>query len=84
MSIVTYCDLVDANALSFLWPKEFQSYYICFISGNPSSPIITTFRSNKDDGSNHPKKEIIIHCDGNHFTLLRPKTMHPHQRGFQV
>jgi hypothetical protein len=21
MSIVTYCDLVDANALSFLWPK---------------------------------------------------------------
>jgi hypothetical protein len=73
-TIVTYCDFVDANALSFLWPREFDGFYICFLSGNTSSsPLITTFQSNKPNKQSQPMREVIIHCDGSHFTLLRPR-----------
>lgn len=71
-SVINYCDLVDANALSILWPKEFDNYYFCFISGNLQHPVITTFKKNNKVPVEQ-LQEVIIHCDGSHFTLLRPR-----------
>lgn len=83
-SVLSYCDLVDANSLSFLWPRELDGYYICFLSGNLNCPILTTFRSSRAT-SNAGLKEVLVHCDGSHFTLLRPRfPTASNGRGFQV
>lgn len=44
-SVMEYAGLVDANALSFLWPTEFNEFRICVISGGETSemPMITVF-----------------------------------------
>lgn len=96
-----YCGFVDANALCWIWPEEFDLHKICFISGPLSKPLISCFmppspptpflsyssttslslstprtvNSNNNVLSQHtyrPLTEIIIRCNGDHFTLLRP------------
>lgn len=66
---------MDANALCFIWPEEFLPYRFLFISGINDSPIFSTFVSHEinEQGPQAVKKlrEVIIHCNGNHFTLLR-------------
>ena len=61
---------VDANALSFLWLKEFDQFRICFISGPLTNPIFCCFESNIKN--KNELIDIIIRCDGSHFTLLKP------------
>jgi hypothetical protein len=68
-SIAEIGGFVDANCLSFLWPKELNPFRICFISGALTNPIFSVFCA-EDDGKE--KTEIIIRCDGSHFTLLKP------------
>lgn len=75
---MTYAGFVDANALYYLWPKEFSKYRICFISGSLTKPIFTCFTpvSSNDRDSLEELTEIILYCNGSHFTLLRPSLSH--------
>jgi hypothetical protein len=69
-SILEYSGFVDANVLIWLWMEEFLPYRLCFVSGNMSQPIITTFMARGVDP--YSIRDVIIHCNGQHFTLLRP------------
>lgn len=70
-SLLEYAGFVDANSLSFIWPVEFNTSRICFISGDSKKPMFTCFVPEGQDPSR--LRDVIIHCDGTHFTLLRPK-----------
>ena len=80
-----YAGFVDANALSFLWPREFDEFVICFISGPPDRPILSCFAPHgvqRGDARLNSLTEVFIRCDGQHFTLLKPVgTMN---KGFKV
>ena len=65
-SVLNPADFVDANVLFHLWPEEFNSCRVCFISDTDRSTIFTCFRN----CSVAPVRDVIIHCDGSHFTLL--------------
>lgn len=74
-SLFEYAGLVDANALIYLWPREFADVRLCMISGDLSRPIISVFEMSniigKDftpSGSNI--REVMMRCNGCHFTLL--------------
>lgn len=71
-TIITYAGFVDAYSLCFMWPQEFNSYRICFISGSFSKPVFSCFYNTTT--SPDALRDVIIHCDGDHFTLLRPTT----------
>jgi hypothetical protein len=73
-SVVRYADFVDANALIWLWMEEFRPYRICILSGSQHRPCLSTFRTAGVDVGR--LLDIIIHCDGQHFTLL----LHPTSR----
>lgn len=64
-----YAGFVDANGLCFLWPEEFNHFRFLFISGTTEAPIFSSFTLS---GPKQDFTEIIIHCNGSHFTLLRP------------
>jgi hypothetical protein len=68
-SVNEYAGFVDAYSLCFLWPIEFKLKRFCFISGSLHNPILSCF-SQKGVDSNS-LIDVIIHCDGSHFTLLR-------------
>lgn len=76
-----YAGFVDANALSFLWPKEFDNFVICFISGPLNGPILSCFAPYGKQIDDPALTEVFIRCDGQHFTLLRPVMI---QGGFKV
>jgi len=69
-SVLGYAHFVDANALIWLWLQEFSPYQICLLSGTPAHPIVSVFRTR--GAPLHKLSDVIIHCDGSHFTLLRP------------
>eukprot|EP00607_Mallomonas_marina_P005836 CAMPEP_0182438736 /NCGR_PEP_ID=MMETSP1167-20130531/85986_1 /TAXON_ID=2988 /ORGANISM="Mallomonas Sp, Strain CCMP3275" /LENGTH=154 /DNA_ID=CAMNT_0024632235 /DNA_START=1214 /DNA_END=1678 /DNA_ORIENTATION=- len=69
-SILQYAGFVDANALSYLWFEEFRSSRICVISGSAQEPIFTVLSQEGENREN--LRDVILHCDGCHFTLLRP------------
>ena len=69
-SVLQYAGLVDANALIFLWPQEFVNFRVCIISGSPHMPLISCFSAREADLDS--LNDILIYCDGTHFTLLRP------------
>jgi len=69
-SIVTFAGFVDAHILCFLWPIEFHNHHFCFVSGPTSKPIFSSFASRGASSSN--LHEVLIHCDGQHFTLCTP------------
>jgi len=67
-TINEFAGFVDANCLCFLWLQEFNSSRICIISGSNNKPIFSCFSlKNKRD-----IRDVIIYCDGSHFTLLKP------------
>lgn len=68
-TINEYAGFVDANCLCYLWPQEFAQFRICIIS-NPASaaPMFSCFSSS----GKVAKFDILVHCDGSHFTLLQP------------
>lgn len=67
-SVIAHGGFVDANALSFLWPVEFQEYRLLFISmSSGQKALFSHFRSNP-----HASKEVVVLCQKEHFTLLRP------------
>lgn len=71
-SINEYAGFVDANALCFLWPEEFRTKRICIISNTHTlQPMFSSF-SARGVASEQIDAEIVIHSDGQHFTLLRP------------
>jgi len=79
-SVQQYCGFVDANSLCFLWPTEFQRFRITFISGPLHQPIISCFYGLKRGGNgkdNLTKNDVLIRCNGDHFTLLRPCSIIP-------
>ncbi len=65
-SVFNVADFVDANVLFHLWPEEFNTCRVCFISDTNRSTIFTCFRNSTVS----PIRDVIIHCDGSHFTLL--------------
>lgn len=80
-----YAGFVDANALSFLWPAEFDRYVVCLVSGPLSAPILSCFApAGRDKDSLDGLVEVIIRCDGSHFTLLKPLDNNNGSGGFKV
>jgi hypothetical protein len=71
---VQYAGYVDANALAFVWPENFDKFRICFVSGPASDPILSCFVPSRRSKPVEELYEIVIRCDGEHFTLLRPVT----------
>lgn len=81
-SILEYAYFVDANSLSVLPLIELLPYRICFISNSLLDPIFSCFSMNPAQEKSLPpgcpsiapnaKRDIIIYCNGAHFTLLRP------------
>lgn len=69
-SVLQYAGLVDANALIFLFPQEFVNFRLCIISGSPQVPLISCFSARSADPAT--LSDVLIYCDGEHFTLLRP------------
>lgn len=71
-TLIEYAGFVDANCLCYLWPDEFRNKRICIISNTSTSrPMFSCFSAiNVPDAD--LEADIIIHCDGSHFTLLRP------------
>lgn len=69
-SVLEYAGIIDANVLCYLWPEEFDEYVICIISGSLNRPIFSVFRPSYSS-TDYPI-EIIIHCEHDHFTLLKP------------
>lgn len=69
-TVTDYAGFVDANCLCYVWPAEFEQYRICIISNSSSgaAPMFSCFSSRGEAA----KVDIIIHCDGSHFTLLQP------------
>jgi len=68
-SVLEHASFVDANALAFLWPKEFNNSRVCIMSGPPERPLFTVFKPmDVPDGS---LWDVLIRCDGQHFTLLQ-------------
>ena len=65
-SVLNITDFVDANVLFHLWPEEFNTCRVCFISDTGRSTIFTCFRNSTVS----PVRDVVIHCDGSHFTLL--------------
>ena len=63
--------LVDANALAFLWPKEFSRKRVCLMSGPLSRPLFMVFTPTDCDESE--LTDILMRCEGDHFTLLGPQ-----------
>ena len=86
-SVLEPSGFVDLNALCFLWPVEFKHIRICCISGSWQRPLITVIQtegstasssSSSSDSSDSSRrggaaKDVILHCDGQHFTLLGPQ-----------
>lgn len=71
-SINEYAGFVDANAFCFLWPEEFRTKRICLISNTHTlHPMFSCF-SSRGIAPEQIDAEIVIHSDGQHFTLLRP------------
>jgi hypothetical protein len=71
-TITQYAGLVDANALIFLWPAEMRDVRLCLVSNVNSHPILSVFYRK---GANAAAfKDILVQCDGFHFTLLTPLT----------
>lgn len=68
-SVNEYAGFVDAYSLCFLWPIEFKFKRFCFISGSLNKPIFSCFSQKGVDVNS--LADVIIHCDGSHFTLLR-------------
>lgn len=77
-TVTQYAGLVDANVLSCLWFAEFINCRICLISGDASQPLFMSFTTK---GCTDNLADILIHCDGQHFTLLRPLVTGSH---FQI
>jgi hypothetical protein len=87
-----YAGFVDANGLCFLWPEEFNQFRFLFISGTPTAPIFSSF--SRSEATSEDLIEVIVHCNGSHFTLLRPhpsmiamyrpRNAMPSKRGFKV
>ena len=92
-TVCSYAGLVDANALCFLWPVEFNRFRFCFISGSLQQPLIAVFypprgceavlNTVKQGGAvitttaaaaaaGGDLVDVVIRCNGSHFTLLRP------------
>ena len=69
-SVTAYSGLVDANAFMWLWLEEFRPYRVCVLSGSQEKPILSTFRTRGSDPKDN--QDLLLHCDGQHFTLLRP------------
>ena len=68
---------VDLNALCFLWPIEFKDIRICCISGSWQRPLITVVQTegnlSSGGGGGNGNMDVIMHCDGQHFSLLGPQ-----------
>mmetsp|Transcript_16980 Transcript_16980/g.28770 ORF Transcript_16980/g.28770 Transcript_16980/m.28770 type:complete len:1244 (-) Transcript_16980:294-4025(-) len=71
-TLTDYSGYVDANALAFTWPEEFDKYRLCFISGSVNDPMISCFVPTNRACEVEDLYEIVLRCDGSHFTLLRP------------
>mmetsp|Transcript_11877 Transcript_11877/g.26396 ORF Transcript_11877/g.26396 Transcript_11877/m.26396 type:complete len:200 (-) Transcript_11877:342-941(-) len=71
-TIGQYAGYVDANALAFVWPQNFDKFRICFVSGPASDPILSCFVPLNRSRLVEELYEIVLRCDGEHFTLLRP------------
>eukprot|EP00602_Paraphysomonas_sp_CaronLab_P013286 CAMPEP_0185041780 /NCGR_PEP_ID=MMETSP1103-20130426/41527_1 /TAXON_ID=36769 /ORGANISM="Paraphysomonas bandaiensis, Strain Caron Lab Isolate" /LENGTH=427 /DNA_ID=CAMNT_0027581673 /DNA_START=49 /DNA_END=1329 /DNA_ORIENTATION=+ len=67
-SCLQYAGFVDANCLLYIWPEEFHDARVCIISGT-TKPMFTTFYSGEDCDR---LRDIVVHSDGAHFTLLKP------------
>lgn len=63
---------MDANALCFLWPQELNNFRLLFVSNPANRPIFSHFSVGTPGA-----KEVVILCEREHFTLLRPCTSHP-------
>lgn len=72
MSVCQYSGCVDANALCFLWPEEFNRYRICVISGPSKEPILSYFKPAHPAVHEDDLTDILLRCTHDHFTLLRP------------
>eukprot|EP01041_Mallomonas_annulata_P004243 gene4243-8439_t len=70
-SVLQYAGFVDANVLTYLWFTEFSHVRICLVSGDSNAPIISCFSEKGRDKSQ--LHDVILHCNGSHFTLLRPR-----------
>ncbi|RYH04995.1 hypothetical protein EON65_45920 [archaeon] len=74
-TVLAHGGFVDANALSFLWPVEFQDYRLLFISmSSGQKALFSHFKSNPQ-----ASKEVVVLCQKEHFTLLRPCYLPPNQ-----
>ena len=69
-SVLQYGGFVDGNALIFLFPQEFVNFRLCFISDNPQVPLISCFSAQSANPAT--LSDVLIYCNGSHFTLLRP------------
>lgn len=81
-SVLQYAGLVDANALIFTWPQEFVSFRLCVISGNPAQPLFSCFSAR--DAAESTLSDVLIYCDGQHFTLLRPIIPEGQDKGVSI
>lgn len=73
-SVRDYAGFVDAQVLAFIWPRELDRFKLCFLSGSRESPVISVF--NPPQGTHispTATTEVLIYCNGSHFSLLRPR-----------
>jgi len=73
-TVLDPAEFVDANALAFLWPVEFSqtNTRVCIMSGARERPLLMVFTPTAL--VEVQAKDVIIRCDGQHFTLLGPQT----------
>ena len=71
-TFIEYAGFVDANSFLYLWPDEFHRKCVCIVSNSHTNqPMFSCFTA-KGVKSSEIEVDILIHCDGSHFTLLRP------------
>jgi hypothetical protein len=68
-SVLAPTGFVDANVLCFLWPVEFCTHRLLFISNPTQQPIFSHFSSAEQTRSQQTLREVLIVCDNEHYTL---------------
>ncbi len=78
-SVQQYAGFVDANVLCCVWPQEMARMRVCLVSGAAGGgcPMFTVFTppaaaAAAAEGQSDVQ-DIVIHSDGSHFTLMRPR-----------
>jgi hypothetical protein len=72
LTVTEHARCVDANALCFLWPREFNKTRVCVVSGPITRPIFSCYCAPHASQNVEALSDVILRCDNNHFSILVP------------